>query len=509
MSFHGAHGRPPVAAARTALFALALSGAVVACKPTALVSANVHKFNQVTSTGVIGGTCGPAVPDASPVLHFSLIDTNGEQILPGSELGQFRLDLGTNFTVDNIALQGGRGVIFPSPDVPCDGLSEGAACPDQTLADAGFTCLPPDPSVSAADLSGLVCALPEFPIDVSPNATVGYEGDDIREKAVLVLIHNGASMLGLTDAGAPNGASCSADRFDQRTRGVLQMLQILGEEENPYRSNTRICVGSFDITEPNYRHPDGETPADCFLLGTNEDGEELNRLVTQIGSQETNQGRNPWGAVIDGIGRFNEWAPQDAQRHLVLITDGDVSPDREANALALGQTFETAEQAALNNEVAVHVVQLDPQYRAADCFPAPAPGVVDEFARIACSTGGSYAHSETPESLSANIEDIGHTIPGSYSVPLNVDSLASLPLGPYKVSATLTVTVDDQTESLILSAVAGSGQGDRVDQRMSINNRGACTPDSCHSIYECNTESGQCEPAASTTEAPEGSGEGA
>ena len=333
---------------------------------------------------------------------------------------------------------------------------------------------------------------------------------------MILLAHNGQSLLGLDSNGLPARAACSTDPNDRRTRGMLLMLRQLSDESNPYFATTEMCIATFgESFEPDYKFPEGGTPSDCFqpVRDGGSGFDFLDFEVSSMANEEQPQGRNPWGPLLDAIGRFNQWADSSAERHIVFFADGEFSDSVVARtAEASGATFDAVMQEALNNEVIIHVVQLDRYDRAVDCDPVTAHGASDEYSRLACATGGNFSFVERAEDLPEVFTNLGRAVPGSYRLQLLAERLATLPLGPYKLAFTLTATVDDRSNSFIFSALAGSGDSTsgRQDTRMSIMNRGDCASDgrSCLPGYVCDDTSATCHTPAPGEGGTDGGGDG-
>ncbi|MCB9521231.1 MAG: VWA domain-containing protein [Myxococcales bacterium] len=472
------------------------SGAAAGCAPTARVDFSQPSFSEVTSPGAVGTQCTETSNDREPEIRFTLLDTDQGPIWPGTRLGKFTLTLNQNFSVDDLRVTGAGGRVFPSPDIFCgDADVEGSACPVAELANAGFTCGPLDDAQSTTD-SGLVCQR-DFGIDVSPNADLEFVGGNSNDRqAIIVLMTNGASVLGQRDDGTPAQFDCSTDRSDRRTRGVTQLLRQLRESE--LASDSRLCVATFaGQSEPDYRHPDGDLVADCFQRVTDESflDSEIQAIANQ---EEAGSGRQPWAAIIDAADRFDEWLPGNYDRHIVVFTDGDTDERSIDAAQAQGLTPQAALDAVVNAGVTVHVVQLDRADRAEDCFPVNRHGALDDFARLACATEGTYSMVERADDVPALLENVGRAIPGQYRVRLLADGLAALPLGPYSLEMQLEATVDGVTRAARFAARAGTTSA-RSDTRIAIFGRGDCAGGaaSCYSGYECRSDS-VCAPPAVT-----------
>lgn len=508
----------PAPAGRRSMGMLAVVFGLVAgaCEPTAFISSQIHDFQAIHSPGTVGSQCNETSADVRPSLRFTLTDTNQDFIFPGDRLRGFTMTLGDTFTPDELRIQGNRGVLFPAPDVLCDAsASIGSACPDATLAAAGFTCQLLDPTAPTGDTQAqIACARPEFTVEIGPNAEIGFTGDTVRRKAVIVLMANGSSLLGLDATGNPDRPNCSSDPFDRRTRGLSLMLRLLSDEGNPFVGSTVMCLATFTgQSEPDYRFPDGRTLADCFQqVEQGRTGFEfLDTEIDRIGTSEEAGGRNLWGAIIDASGRFNEWLSADHERHLVVFTDGGLTEDVVETATALGQTPAAALQELVNNEVSLRVIQLDRRDRSAACTPALSRGALEELSRMACATGGTYSYVERADDLPEAFTNLGRAIPGRYDIQLVTEALATLPLGPYKLATTITATVNERQASFIFSALAGSSSSaSRQDTRLALFNRGECASRTCQPGYVCDASSPTCHapaPVTGTTTPPEGSGE--
>lgn len=517
-----------------AFIAGGLLAGVVSCKPTAFISPLTLNFQNIHSTGAIGNECAETAADTRPELAFTLVDTNQEQMFPGHRLGKFELTLvgsPPTLTPDNLSIDGEQATLYPAPDVPCDEtLADGAPCPDPLLAAAGFACRPltdveivsnetcstdADCSIgghvcdagSCKPPTERVCALNGFPLSVSPNASVSFDGDLGASRSVIVLISNGGSTLGIDDQGVPNGQTCSTDPFDQRTRATTLMVGALGNESNAFSRNTDVCVGAFDgLSEPRYAFE--TSPNDCLRSAAEGTADQafLSTEIQSLANSNTSGGRNPWGALLDAIGRFDEWNAR-GERHVVLVTDGDVSEDVIETTIALQETFQRAMDAAIAADVRVHIIQWDRPGRPANCFPASTEGAMEEYGRLACATNGSFTFVERPEDLSEFMQNLGRAIPGRYSIPIVADGLATLPLGPYKAAFTLSATVDGQRASFPLAARSGAGSTGRQDTRMTLINRGPCADDTreCLDGYVCEDPRLTCHtpvPTEGTSEEP-------
>ncbi len=508
MLFEGAHGQVNRAQMRQWIAGLAVAGSVVACKPTAIIAQQQTTLATLVSSGALGDQCTETSPDARPVLRFTMTDTNNDAILPGSRLNKETVVLGTNFTPDDLLVAGNTGTLFPAPDVECPGLTPtttapNTPCPDATLAAAGFVCQPIAAAVANDPQGRVVCALPDFPVEISPNASIDFVGGDVEAKAVIVLVANGSSVLGFDTAGRPSRVECSSDPDRRRTNGVSQLLRSLNEASNPFSADTDVCIASFlGGSEPDYYFPAGEDVSDCFQSilprSATSDGPRgfdfLDLSANDISNRATSGGRNPWAAIKDAVVRFDEWASPEQERHIVMFTDGPPSPETRATEVSFARTYEDIEREVLANEVHVHIVQLDRRDRGADCDPATEHGALEEYARLACVSGGNFSYVESAADVPVAIERMGLSVPGHYEMEMLVDdSIATLPLGPYKLDLAVAVDVLGNADTLSFSAVETSSSG-RVDNRIALMNRGVCASGTCLAGYECTEDSATCQP---------------
>jgi hypothetical protein len=81
-------------------------------------------------------------------------------------------------------------------------------------------------------------------------------------------------------------------------------------------------------------------------------------------------------------------------------------------------------------------------------------GPVDEYAQIACETGGSYMYFPDVESLGEKINFLPYAMDGLWEVPLTLDAYnrGELPAGePFNIQAEFQVTIDGLQRSKNLS----------------------------------------------------------
>jgi len=141
----------------------------------------------------------------------------------------------------------------------------------------------------------------------------------------------------------------------------------------------------------------------------------------------------------------------------------------------LTDTFDDVLAAAVANSVAIHVVQLDnppPEDEVGTLKPYIGP--VDEFARLACETGGSYQYAWAPEDLRPLFAALTTGVAANYEIEVQIGALASDDLGPgaYRISTAMTVNLLGDTRSFQFAGdQIDATSMDIVDRRLTVFKR--------------------------------------
>lgn len=134
-------------------------------------------------------------------------------------------------------------------------------------------------------------------------------------------------------------------------------------------------------------------------------------------------------------------------------------------------------------------------------------GPIADLADLACTTQGTFFYTESPSALVEAFTSLGVGLPASYELVLGISDIGLQPFGQYKMAFTMSVSMDDTTETYDFGGAVAAGSA-RADRRATINLGGVCTADSeCLPNLTC--IGGACVPRATYGSAlPEGSGGG-
>lgn len=466
-----ARGRRSYAGAVAGAAGLVALTALGACKPSVDISFDQNSFTQVVSTGAVSApeVCLNGEDDLSPTLQFALLDQRGDVIVPGEEqLVGFVLELNENFTSDNIFIDG-QPRLFPSPDVPCGNAGVGAPCPVQGLAEAGFTCQ--QPSENATDVDEAVCAR-DFSMNVDTNLPLEYL--ESEQTDVVLLAAAGDSLFGIDPCGSVQ-PTWRSDPSNARVRAYISMGQSMAT--GPSFREIDFCTASYREAGTLNLIDDGTgTAADCFesvFDGPSSDpdlAQPVRDAIDDLSLAELNRGTNNYLEALDRLFDTYSALGRSGQLHVVLFTDGDLAEDDVDENEARGISYRSVIDAANGLGATIHVQQLDNRPPSGRGVPA---GNLEALQSLACATGGTHSYVEDPTSLQGYATNLGRMVPSHYRARLNISGLAQLPIGSYKVEATVGATVDGTTDTFQLSAGGTVGQASS-DTRFSVYNRGTC-----------------------------------
>jgi hypothetical protein len=488
------------------------------CESTVFISKDPRKLGKVYSAGAAQAVDACEVSDASSVnVRFSMLDNNNPPapIKVGTRLPGLEVKIPESFSISDIEflpLPGEidkQGYLFPAPDVTC---TSDADCT------APFTCGALIEAVGSSgdpDVDVKVCKAPvSVQIDQIAADPLRFtrDGDAKVSHKYLLLFSNGSDIFGLDPERGISQRERSSDADDERIPAALSFLTrlatVAGLDDG---ESSSACVGYFyGEGELSLAYlPDGVGVDDCFKnVRAGEGLSEGVRLALEDVRSTSNVGaRATWSVLNKASEAFD--APSGSRKlHVVILTDGRDNGSRPGDELdaILGNLVE--------NEIIVDVVQLDYPGSDAEDLMEPAPskrfraGPVDNLARLACATGGSYQYVPRPDGLVAAFDAIANRASGEYEFEAQVPDLDGLPDGAYRLATTMRVTLGRASDSVEYAVRAqGSSQ---PDQRLTLFKRGnECNvgdqlPSDCVCREGLNN-AGECagpgseEPAADTT----------
>lgn len=430
--------RMPVSLTGGAL-GLVLLLAIGGCDTVAEISFDQRNFTSIQSNGVINAlNCSN--PDVDVVLRFTLADEKSDLISPGERIGSGTLEVDgvdANFTSEDLEFSN-QSMLYPSPDVEC------------SECQAPFSCQPINPFNPGS--SRQVCGMPLTIIPFQGN--VHFDAGSDTKNIALVMDYS-QTLEGVAEDGSFD-ASRSTDPQDKRISSAMSFVSRF--RNTRFGEDSRMCVVSFGgegRAAVNFR-PD---PNSC--MSGNYD--QALSSVSPMGVGET--GKSPvWSAIIETIEQQLSTASGD--RVMVLFTDG-------LDDGSLTDNFDAALSAAVGNEVTVHVVQLDNPPRAED-GTRPYLGPEDEYARLACSTGGSFQYARAPEDLRPMFTALATNVAASYETELQLGALsqADVPAGRYRVATAMSVNLLGESHTFQFAGdQTDATSNDIVDLRISVFKR--------------------------------------
>ncbi|MCA9562690.1 MAG: VWA domain-containing protein [Myxococcales bacterium] len=443
--------------------ALAASSAstLIGCDTVAEIAIDQRGFNGIESSGVVhSDQSGCEDTDFLVRLDFSLFDGSSNLIFNGDQLTPGQVTVGgsnPSFTTNDVSFSSGS-VLFPLPEQECN---------SDTDCTAPFTCEPTNP-YSATGGDELSCGA-QVDLEVQ-QSSLTFEGDrDDDAFDVVILMDYSASLIDDPDMSGFQGArgtDPSTLRLSAATTMVLSMRRSPWADD----SHIRTCVARFG----------GEGPAGVeFLPETTPDrcmtadfDVTLSQLSSTFLSVNASGGSPLWDGIVKAIDERLALGPASRERHLVVFTDGEDDG-------SLVSDFLDATTAAVDNNVIVHVIQLDN-------LPDPSDpsvnsdvnrvniGPIDELARLACQTGGTFQYVNHPRDLREAFSSLANTMFGRYSFDLQVGRLndADVPAGPYAVAAAMTVNLLEISQTFNFAGNQSDNSGG-FDNRFTVFRRPA------------------------------------
>ncbi|TVR03096.1 MAG: hypothetical protein EA398_06160 [Deltaproteobacteria bacterium] len=486
-----------------------------ACDTTAFIApVNRPLTNVDTSGAVTDQACDAQRSDNVVRLRYVPLDPRRNVFVDGDRVGQGdqreTIVLGENFNWESLRFANAR--LFVSPDVNC--------ASDADCAAAGFDgmrCLPVNPGEPAPGVP-LACGIQAEASDGLPFAQVvpefdGVEDADAQPQVILFGIFNGSTVHGFDPGSSAGGVVLEAvpDRSRYRVQmiqeGVRALLASGGADppdantpepqlRNTYVRRSRICLASFrgeEFTQPNYfpnvddcffEFTDSTTSSASIRRFSQERYEPFNTLLTT----PERGGRNVWYSarqMLDRVDRelqaVTNAIPSGAgiaapQGHLVIFVDGPPDPQ---DAFQNPETAASVTVRAQELGVQIHVLHLDRPFAFGQPGAGrPYTGPVDEYANIACATGGSYSYTREPQSLNSQFIGVSRTMARAFISDLDLQTLLerqAVPPGRYTLAGQLSVTIGQSaSQPLTLGGAVGGADdagGQRLDRRLPVFKR--------------------------------------
>ena len=418
---------------------------LVGCDTVAEISIDTRNFTTVDSTGVLNALeCDNT--DVNVVVHFTMADEKGVLISPNERVGNGILHITgqeLNFHSDHVEFSN-QSVLYPSPDQECGGNDD---------CTAPFTCEAINPFNEAS--SRRICGIP-IVIETFQEEVRFDDGSDA--KRIAVVMDYSQTLEGLNPDGSYN-ATRSTDPQNKRISAAQAF--ILGFRRSHFAESSRMCVVSFGgegRAAVNFR-PD---PSSCMSVN-------FDQALTQVSQMTVGEvGKSPiWSAVLETIDQ--QLAGASGDKIMVLFTDG-------LDDGSLTDTFEDALAAAVDNNVTVHIVQLDnpPPEDEEGTGPKPYIGPEDQFARLACETGGSFQYAQAPEDLRPLFSALATSVSARYEASLQVGQLSSTEIEPgrYRIATAMDITVLGERRSFQFAGDQTDVTSvDIVDRRLTVFKR--------------------------------------
>lgn len=422
-----------------------LISASVGCDTVAEISIDQRTFNEIDSVGVIHGdsfTCGETDTEVS--LNFMIADGDSVMIAPGEAISAGVVDTqgsDRNFDSEHINFSE-QSFLYPSPDQTC--TSDGDCS-------APFVCAPINPfnPGGSRNACGLQIRLETF------QGELQFDNGTSDTKTIAMVFDFSQTLEGVNPDGSFN-ASRSTDPQNRRISAGQTFL--LKYDRGPFGDSTRICIVSFGgegAAAVNFK-PDA---GDCLESSVDV---LLSRMsVPELGVGET--GASPvWSAIVETINQQLAGAPGD--RHLILFTDG-------GDDGSLTDTFDSALNLALQEGVAIHVIHLDNNPE--DIGPLPV-AERDDFAQMACATGGSFQYARNPQDLRTLFSNLASNVAATYEARVQIGELVrgDVPSGAYRVATAMTVNVLGTSQTFNFAGDQSDPTStDVVDTRLSVFSR--------------------------------------
>jgi len=422
-----------------------------------------QELRRIESLGVSNGAgCGVGASDTEAAFVFNLIDVDDDFVGPGAIVGGQTVAVGDTFSASNIGID--EAVLYPSPDIPC---ATDADCADSPVPNS--LCLRLN---SDDDRSETVCGAPTS-VGILQDGLSLVPGEAASgSKGVYVTMANGDSIKGFFEG--ESGDEFSSDPDGVRLDAVTTFLDRF--DAAGFNDESVACLSVFagaSDTDHVTWLPDGED--NCFISLADPDGRSSERIADL---QQVRVGRLPSAAggravdaaISEGIDAFlgasegaSEGVSARFDRHLVVFTDGpDDGADGGSNPVNGAYRYTRLVQRANDANIKVHIIQLDASPTVGET------GALDEYARMACETGGTYQYVRDPEGLRGAFRSLAIGLDRRYALQLQFPDLEGLPAGAYRLSARVLMAVGGTTRDVYLNGDNTTVLGDPIDTRLTL-----------------------------------------
>ena len=415
-----------------------------------IVPGTERSVQRVDALGVQGaGDCSGGTGAEFDFL-FGIVDRNDTVVAPGSNVNGRSLILNDTFTSTDISFD--DVTLYRSPEVPCASDADCSAIP------GGFTCRSLNDEVGDA---ATVCATDASVEIIQDSLRFLPEQSVAREKAVLVLIANGSSILGLNTETGQVDDRFSTDPDDERIDAVLEFVEGI-RDAFPAADSTACLAWFTGEGSPSVQFiPD----VDGCLQSLEDVGSDIQqsrlRQITLTG-EGVNQGqRSNWAALRVAIEHLSSSTSATFDRHVVMFTDGE---DNGSNAAAR-QTPEFVAELAQINGVRLHVVQLDNPPNGAGIGP------IGALHDVACQSEGTYLYASAPDTLLRQFRNLSFSLANRYALRMRVPELVQLPAGDYRIAALVSFDVNGESRTLRLLGDNTDVIGADADSRLVVSTR--------------------------------------
>lgn len=469
------------------------------CDTVAEITFTKENLNDLTALGFRYETCDNSdplvtcLPPGCGRLDFVLETNLDHFVTPNLQLDGLdgRVTPGTNFGTENNDIRFEKTWLFQQDAKGLDQL-----CVDVTDCADGFECR----SLTDTDLPGndinigrQVCVAPGqvdwkdgslkyIALGDNPQPSNSQtEGLGFKGVSLAINMDNSGSLIGKDETGFidPDTATdLSLDRF--AAMKVFRAELLDGKRSNLVgRSELAIFelsggAGGTSVTDV---FTQDNSFKRTFITDSQASATRNNRLVFEgaiDGLATDTEGTSPlWDGLIASASAFSKVdegvvEPGYARRALLFadsVSDGSAGNITEANVIAAFTDDRVSARATIvhldSMAPVTAITKKDPANTAAiDAAKALRTGPVSAYNALACATGGYYVYDVWPKSLPDHLRRLGRAFEGVWSIEVGASilvngqtrALSELPPGWYRLSANMSVSLGDRTETFNFSA---------------------------------------------------------